>query len=272
MSAPRDPDTILAAWLEEGPNELPDATRRAIAVTTRTTRQTRRAIGVPWRINPMSPIPRLAVAAVVTVAVLGGALYLLSPGGQGVGGTPPTTSPSVTSAPSSAPPSPASEPPSPAPQGTIPTEWTFYTSSRFAYSIDYPADWVATPATRDWPSDGWPFPDGTSVDKFGLTPTSTRVLVSSVPLKAGEVAAERIAGLDSINAPICRLSDRHDITIDGVTARQEDFFCFSKDYGIEVAVVNAGRFYQLDLFSQTPIGETDRATFDRFLASFRFGG
>ncbi len=36
MTVKRDPDAILAAWLHEGPAGLPDATRRAIAVTTRT--------------------------------------------------------------------------------------------------------------------------------------------------------------------------------------------------------------------------------------------
>ena len=32
MTTPRDPDAILAAWLDEGPTRLPDQTRRAIAV------------------------------------------------------------------------------------------------------------------------------------------------------------------------------------------------------------------------------------------------
>ena len=30
MTTPRDPDEILAAWLDEGPTRLPDQTRRAI--------------------------------------------------------------------------------------------------------------------------------------------------------------------------------------------------------------------------------------------------
>ena len=41
MTVKRDPDAILAAWLEEGPTALPEPTRRAIAVTTRTTTQRR---------------------------------------------------------------------------------------------------------------------------------------------------------------------------------------------------------------------------------------
>ena len=52
MNVQRDPDAILAAWLDEGPTRLPDATRRAIAVTTRTTRQSRLPIWLPWRAPP----------------------------------------------------------------------------------------------------------------------------------------------------------------------------------------------------------------------------
>jgi len=85
MNVQRDPDAILAAWLEEGPNELPEATRRAIAVASRTNRQTRRAIGVPWRSITMNPLTRLAAAAVVAAIAIGGAVYLFAPGNQ-VGG------------------------------------------------------------------------------------------------------------------------------------------------------------------------------------------
>jgi len=87
MNAPRDPDSIIAAWLDEGPTELPESTRRAIAVVTRTNRQTRRAIGVPWRTFRMNPFARIAVAAAVVVVSLGGAIYLFAPG-NGVGGLP----------------------------------------------------------------------------------------------------------------------------------------------------------------------------------------
>ena len=31
MNQPRERSAVVAAWLEEGPNELPDTTRRAIA-------------------------------------------------------------------------------------------------------------------------------------------------------------------------------------------------------------------------------------------------
>lgn len=258
MTTPREPDSIISAWLEEGPNELPESTRRAIAVATRTTTQRGRPIWMPWRTHVMNPFSKVALAALAVVAIVGGGFYLLSPGNQ-VGGPSPAPAPAT---------SPAL-PPSPAPQGTVPTEWTTYPSFRFGYSIDHPASWVVTPATSDWNFGGL-HPEGNNLDRFGLTPTSIYVLVSATPITAEMSSADRIAELDAINVA-CRLSDRREITLDGVPARQEDFFCFGIDYGIEVVVANESRHFQIDLFSKTPIGDTDRATFERFLDSFRFG-
>ena len=49
MTVKRDPDAILAAWLEEGPTGLPEPTRRAIAVSTRTTTRRAAPMWVPRR-------------------------------------------------------------------------------------------------------------------------------------------------------------------------------------------------------------------------------
>ena len=95
MTAPRDADSIIAAWTEEGPTELPEPTRRAIAVATRTNRQTRRAIGVPLRTFRMNPLTRIAAAAVVAAVALGGAVYLLAPGDKVGGPSGPSAEPSA---------------------------------------------------------------------------------------------------------------------------------------------------------------------------------
>ena len=80
MNVQRDPDAILAAWLEEGPTALPEPTRRAIAVTTRTTSQTRLPIWMPLRAPTLNGMTRYALAAVAVVAVVVGGLYFLRPG------------------------------------------------------------------------------------------------------------------------------------------------------------------------------------------------
>ena len=93
MTVKRDPDAILAAWLEEGPTALPEPTRRAIAVTTRSTTQRRHPFWVPRGRPVMNIHARWAVAAIAVVLAIGGAAYFLAPGGGQVGG-PPTTAPS----------------------------------------------------------------------------------------------------------------------------------------------------------------------------------
>ena len=106
MNVQRDPDAILAAWLEEGPNALPEPTRRAIAVNTRTINQRRHLMWMPRRSPTMKPFARSRRRPSSVIAVLGGAVYLLAPG-SGVGGGPPaSTVPVATPAP------PAGHPPS----------------------------------------------------------------------------------------------------------------------------------------------------------------
>jgi hypothetical protein len=112
MNVERDPDAILAAWLEEGPSALPEPTRRAIAVNARTTNQRRPPIWMPLRRPFMNPIARFAIAAVAIVVVVSGALYVFAPGQGSVGGAPaatssasprPTATPSASAAPSPSP-------------------------------------------------------------------------------------------------------------------------------------------------------------------------
>jgi hypothetical protein len=147
--SPRDPDAILAAWLEDGPTQLPETTRRAIAVGLRSTSQTRRVLDVPWRPNVMNPFARLAVAAAAIVIVAGGALYLLAPGNQTIGGPSAAPSPSVV-APSASPSAQASVSPS------QPVAWESFTSRRFAYTMEVPVGWVYSNPIDDLPDDLFP--------------------------------------------------------------------------------------------------------------------
>jgi len=98
MTTPRDPDEILSAWLDEGPTRLPDQTRRAIAVAIPTTTQRRRGWTAPWRHPSVNTIARTAVAVLAVVAVAGGVIYALRPGGvTATAGATATSSPSESS-------------------------------------------------------------------------------------------------------------------------------------------------------------------------------
>ena len=253
MNVIHDPDEILAAWLDEGPTRLPDATRRAIAVAARTTDQKRRSMWAPWRIVPMPMFARVAAVAIAVIAIAGGAVYFLGPN-QGVGVPPPAALPTASSA----------------------LTWTSYHSSRFAYTIDYPADWVATPATMDWPPTGFPSPmGGVDHDAFGPPSFGSPVYVASIPLKAGMAAADWLVALDGEGAAHdCHMSAARTIVVDGVDARRREGVCMTTDQMIEVAMADDKRFYLIYMFG-TPAGaftDVDHATLDKFLASFKFGG
>ena len=200
---------------------------------------------------------------------------LVSCGPAAAPSAPPTPSPTpiLTPAPTPAPTAPPASP-SPVAEATVPVDWTTYTSPKYAYSIDYPTDWTATPASQDWPATGFSYPDDPAIDKWVMPPGDSWVLmfVSSVPLMTGETAKQRIAKLDADNAQApCQLGHQTDVTVDGKTARQEDGGCFSSDFIREVAVVNNGRFYLIYILSGSPLTDIGLATFDHFLGSFKFG-
>jgi hypothetical protein len=101
MTGSRDPDRLIAAYLEDGPTELARDSYEAVDRRIQRTRQ--RAGFGPWRDLHMSNnLARavLGVAAVVVAAVIGAGL--LRPGGFAGTGSP-TASPSLVSGPSASP-------------------------------------------------------------------------------------------------------------------------------------------------------------------------
>ena len=138
MTTPRDPDEVLAAWLDEGPTRLPDQTRRAIAVAIPTTTQRRRGRNAPWRNPSMKPIARIATAAIAVVLVIGGAVVVMRPGGlNGTAATPSSASPGQSSGASQQ--SPASSGESPA---ASPAAQTFTSKGSPPFALDLTPEWV----------------------------------------------------------------------------------------------------------------------------------
>jgi galactose oxidase-like protein/Kelch motif protein len=105
MTTPRDPDELLAAYLAQGMETLPDRVVDAVLDEIHRTRQ-QAVIGL-WRTRSMSRTA-LGAAAVVAVLVLGGTFYLTRPSQPAIGGPSPT--PGVSSSPgeSASPPATAS--------------------------------------------------------------------------------------------------------------------------------------------------------------------
>ncbi|NJD28021.1 MAG: hypothetical protein FIA92_06945 [Chloroflexi bacterium] len=158
MSANRDPETVLAAWLDEGPLGLPSETRRAILGALPTTSQARRGPFAPWRLFPMNGYTRLAAVVGLVVLALAGGLFL-------VGGGQPGPSPS----------------PSPSPVGVDTSTWLDFTSNRHGYSVRYPATLTQQAATRDAALADIAAADPAVWDHFVAGPAATRIIaVSSV--------------------------------------------------------------------------------------------
>jgi len=156
MTQPRDPDAIVAAWLEDGPVRLPHETRSAIVVALRTQPRVRRT-ALPGGI--MHPLNRFATAAAVVLAVGVVGVLLFSNRTSDVG-TAPTVAPSsspaaVAPSPSSAavPSSAPSGAPSAAPsaQAVVSTaDWLPFSSTRYGYDVKYPPYLSPSQSTHQW--------------------------------------------------------------------------------------------------------------------------
>ena len=98
MTNARDPEEIIAAWLEDGPFELPAETRRAIAVGLRTQPRARRmAFPGGFGMTPLVRTVTAAGAAIVVLAIAGALILGRSPSAS-VGAS---ASPSPAASPSS---------------------------------------------------------------------------------------------------------------------------------------------------------------------------
>ena len=207
----------------------------------------------------MNNFAKVALAAVVVIAVGAVGLSVLRPQTQsGVGGQPtvsPSTSPSPT--PSTSPSSSLVSPPA--------LTETF-TSER-GFSISHPSGWVARPATSPWTTS---FPDFSKTDGDVIYDPVLQdhlfIVVASQPLADGTATAQwaddLLAGLgpeDVCDPPI------EPVTIDGTEGRR----CGSPT----AAVAAGGRGYAIALYvsgDDPAVGATyDQAFFDEILATVR---
>ena len=186
MTASRDPDRLIRAFLDEGLTELPDRAYDAVRADIDRTRQ--RVVIGPWREPRMNNIAKLAIAAAAVVAVAVVGINLMPSGGGTVG----TGSPSPSSRPSPSPSASPSPPPQPSPspwpslppeptpqagafpaEGRLATERYTFSQSGIPFSLE-----VTTP---DWISSGvMVAPDGGTLTKNEATPQKVWMLLWSI--------------------------------------------------------------------------------------------
>jgi hypothetical protein len=252
MNVKRDADAILAAWLEDGPNRLPEATRRSIGVAARSTDQRRRPVWAPWRLPHMNSYARLAVAAVVVVAVGAMGLALLRPSGASEAGG--VVLPSLTPLPTA----PATPSPSSIPL-TDTSNWVPFTSTRYGYSIELPPTWTATPSTRNWTmrdAADWVSPaQDEFIDQSAAYEIGVHGFASDIP--KGTSADQWINMYSGGLAPAgqCQIQPSHtaQITVDGHAGKFVDQPACSDTIafvpiGGRLYVFTIGRAQQLPLF------------------------
>jgi hypothetical protein len=216
MNATRDPEAILSAWLDEGPTDLPDATRRAILTSLPTTPQARRGRLAPWRHFDMNGFGRLAAAALVVVIAIGGLFLVLRPNlGSG------TPSPSPAAIPTASTGAPAA----------TPATLTF-TSEQYGYTLEYPSTWKPVPASGTWPTGGPIDPEQSYVDGFmpRVTQIGPWVGIAAQPIPDGSTGQKWMAAWAQQRESVGGLcfgpaSAWTDATVAGVAARRLEAPC-----------------------------------------------
>jgi hypothetical protein len=257
---PRDADSIIAAWLDDGPTNLPEPTRRAISVATRTTPRQRRPAWASWRTPSMHASTRMTVAAVAVAAIAIGGLYLIRPGGQVAGPSPAIPS----SAPSASPTPPATVTVDQGPEAgysiQIPATWHYrsYPHGLF-FSAEAPittaAMWVGSATDGDYTIDISGAPGGSP---FKLSGKTVDALLASVDSVYRAIASAEGSGA-------------REVTIDGERAWvTEHEITGPSNLWIDAVVIHGGRAYNLTMDAPPEHGPELRAAFDDVMASIRW--
>jgi hypothetical protein len=241
----------------EGPPRAPDWVLRSALQTIDDTPQRRVIIRVPWRSTNMKTFAKVAIAAVVVIAVGAVGLSVLRPpSSSNVGGQPtasPSPSPSLTIG------------PSPSSSVTVPALTETFTSERNGFSISYPTGWVTRPATDPWTT-GYPDFASTGGDIIydPVLEHNLWIMIASQPL-AGKSATQwlddLLAGLGP--ADICH-APSEPVTIDGTQGR----LC-----GASAATSAGDRGYLIWLYTSgddpAAVAGYDQAYFNDILATLQ---
>lgn len=249
-------DQRIADWLEDDPDDAPDAVLTTVLAAFPSIPQ-RRALRVPWRFPAMNRFAQLGAVAVAALAVVGGALFILNPG------------PSVGTQPSTAPSTPATTPSiSPTSSQTAIARSDLekdFTSARYGYIVAYLPGWSVAPATKSWvagTANNW-----SSGYNDEIKGSDIRFSGSAQRLATGQTAAAWLSAYagaaDATIWPVIRidgLAGRLDA--DGVTAAGGTVAPGGVMF--DAVVVKDGFAYNFNMD-----GHLDRATFDAVVSTIR---
>jgi hypothetical protein len=258
MTDDRSLERAARSWIEAGPTQAPEHAVEAALRRIETTPQ-ERDLRVPWRIPAVTILTRLAAAAGIGMLLVGGALFLLPGSGPGSGGPTPTPSPT---------PSPTAPPPSASP---TPLTLKTYTSQRYAYSLDYPADWTVREAVRSLPAYEAPWIDSDAIDYFARTSSVPGIIVAASKVSKGTTIEEWSAG--TAEATCGAPTDRETLEIGGEPGSLLTYSsCYSTFHIWAVVVHGTSAFHivWLDSIGPPAAMASDRVLFEKVLETFTF--
>jgi hypothetical protein len=163
----------------------------------------------------------------------------------------------------------------PAPDEPSPSaSWVTFTSDRYAYSIEHPADWRVREQPGGLVLNGMQI-GSPGTDVIGPPEYFSRSIDDGVVV----VSAHELDGDESLQDFSSRVSreaacgggsfDRQDTSLDGEPAEFRKFECEAWDW-IQITAVHRDRGYVVWAVATQPPSAHERSINDRFLASFHF--
>lgn len=154
------------------------------------------------------------------------------------------------------------------------TAWKNFNSTRYGYSMSYPADWSVIEEKGDWHSGLVLLPYSTGSDTFVAPRGGDSVFVGVQPLAAGTTLdnwIETYVALIKRIYPQCGVSaTKEATTVGGEAGTTYAWHCGTFENVILTFVEHNQKVVFVSWLSGTGHESDDRATFAKFLASFKF--
>jgi hypothetical protein len=246
MTASRDPERLIRAFLDEGPTDLSDRTYDAVRSHIDRTRQ--RVVIGPWREPRMSNLARIAIsaAAVLVVAVVG---FNLLPGDGGLGGPGHSSTPPATAAPTPTPAGPVDLTAGPLPAGTYIAHPFFAPNQSIGFQLALPTGWEAGgPAGRPpvgvAPTTGFEGPDGMSMGFLTVTTLAGDPCRwnEAIDIEVGPTVDNLVTALTA--NPGYETNDPADVTLGGFSGKRIDV---QVPADLDLATCSQGQFWVWNL-------------------------